>query len=178
MAGLDLTPAADAGATWHEVERAAPEDADARETATPPAAGLPATGEPPVGSMGLLTRARAGLDRLTPAEALAEQARGAILVDVRTSTHRAAAAHLPGALVIDLTVLPWRLDPTFAYRIPEATAWDTRWILICRHGYSSSLAAWNLRQLGLSRATDVIGGYEAWQAAGLPVTHEPPDVRA
>ncbi|GGC98924.1 hypothetical protein GCM10011512_27300 [Tersicoccus solisilvae] len=129
------------------------------------------------GSMALLERARGGLDRLTPAQALAEQRDGAFIVDVRTGAHRAAAAGLPGALVIDLTVLPWRLDPTFVYRIPEATAWDLRWILVCRHGYSSSLAAWNLRQLGLTRATDVIGGYEAWEAAGLPVSQEPADER-
>lgn len=164
MAGLDLTP-----------RPAGPREDPV--TAAPDRTG-PADAVEPVGSMGLLARARTGLDRLTPAEALAEQRRGAVLVDVRTSAHRADAAELPGALVIDLTVLPWRLDPSFAYRIPEATAWNTRWILICRHGYSSSLAAWNLRQLGLTRATDVIGGYEAWEAAGLPVTHEPADIRA
>lgn len=129
------------------------------------------------GSMPLLARVRAELDRVTPREALAEQARGAVLVDVRTEAHRRAASEIPGALVIDLTVLPWRLDPTFAWRIPEATAWDTRYILLCRHGYSSSLAAWNLRQMGLHRATDVVGGYEAWVAAGLPVDDGPADVR-
>lgn len=85
---------------------------------------------------------------------------------------------IPGALVIDLTVLPWRLDPTYEWRIPEATGWDTRYILICRHGYSSSLAAWTLRQMGLVNATDVIGGVEAWVEHGLPVTTTPADVRA
>lgn len=129
------------------------------------------------GSMRLLERVRADLDRLTPEQALAEQRAGALLVDVRTRAHRADAAEVPGALVIDLTVLPWRLDPDFDHRIPEATGWDVRWILLCRHGYSSSLAAWNLRQLGLARATDIVGGYEAWAAAGLPLTDAPADER-
>ncbi|MDO5499705.1 MAG: rhodanese-like domain-containing protein, partial [Propionibacteriaceae bacterium] len=102
---------------------------------------------------------------------------GALLVDVRTAAQRAASAEVPGAVVIDLTILPWRLDPTFAYRIPEATQWDLRWILLCRDGYSSALAAWNLRQLGLSRATDVIGGFGEWMASGLPTTREPADER-
>ena len=129
------------------------------------------------GSMALLHRVRAGLDRLSPAEALAEQREGAVLVDLRTETHRAEAPGIPGALVIDLTVLPWRLDPTFDHRIPEATGWDTRYVLFCRHGYASSLAAWNLRQLGLHRATDIVGGFEAWQEQGLPVDDGPFDVR-
>lgn len=129
------------------------------------------------GSMFMLQRVRADLDRLTPEQALAEQQRGAMLIDLRTSTHRAASAVIPGSLVIDLTVLPWRLDPTFEYRIPEATDWDNRYILFCRHGYSSSLAAWNLRQLGLSRATDLVGGFDAWVEAGLPTTTGPADER-
>lgn len=130
------------------------------------------------GSMPMLHRIRAELDRLTPEQALAEQQGGATLIDLRTSTHRAASATIPGSLVIDLTVLPWRLDPTFEYRIQEATEWDNRYVLFCRHGYASSLAAWNLRQLGLSRATDIAGGYEAWEAAGLPTTDDAPDERA
>lgn len=129
------------------------------------------------GSMPLLERARAGLDRLTPAQALAEQLSGATLIDVRTDVHRAASAHIPGSLAIDLTVLPWRLDPSFEHRIPEAERWNARYILFCRHGYASSLAAWNLRQMGLSRTTDIIGGFEAWDAAGLPTTGTPADTR-
>lgn len=131
------------------------------------------------GSMPLLHRVRAHLDRLTPRQALAEQAAGAVLIDVRTAVHRAEAGDrgVPGALAIDLTVLPWRLDPGFDHRIPEATDWDARYILFCRHGYSSSLAAWNLRQAGLHRATDIIGGYEAWEADGLPVSADPADER-
>lgn len=130
-----------------------------------------------IGSMGLLARAEAGIDRLTPAQALGEQQAGAVLIDVRTSQQRGDSAEIPHAIVIDLTVLPWRLDPTFAWRIPEANAWDIRWILICRHGYSSALAAWNLRQMGVERATDVIGGFDAWVAAGLPTSAGPVDER-
>lgn len=74
-------------------------------------------------------------------------------------------------------MLPWRLDPDFAWSIPETVSAEQRWILVCRHGYSTSLAAWNLRQMGLSRATDVIGGFDAWTEAGLPTTTDAPDVR-
>lgn len=130
-----------------------------------------------LGSMAMLERARAGLDRLTPRAAWNEQAGGAMLVDLRTEAQRRVCLEIPKALVVDLTVLPWRLDPSFDARIPEATSWDTRYILICRHGYSSSLAAWNLRQMGLSNVTDVIGGVEAWVADGLPTTAEPADIR-
>lgn len=96
---------------------------------------------------------------------------------IRTAAHRRGSWSIPGALAIDLTVLPWRLDPGFDHRIPVATSWDERWILICRHGYSSSLAAWNLRHMGLHRATDVIGGAEAWAEAGLPLSSDPADER-
>lgn len=138
----------------------------------------PATRREAPGSLGLLVRARAELDRLTPQQAVVEQSGGAFLIDLRTPAHRAASAEIPGALVIDLTVLPWRLDPTFAWRIPEAVSWDARYILICRHGFSSSLAAWNLRQMGLTRATDVVGGFEAWEADGLLTTTAPADIRS
>lgn len=128
--------------------------------------------------MGLLLQACAGLDRLTPDQALGEQRDdGALLIDIRTSQQRATSANLPGAIVIDLTVLPWRLDPSVPWRVAEATAWDLRWILICRHGYSSALAAWNLRQMGMDRATDVIGGFDAWVSEGLPTTWSAADER-
>lgn len=128
--------------------------------------------------MGLLARAAGHVDRVSPQQAWDEHRRGeAFIVDIRTSEHREAFALIPGAIVTDLTVLPWRLDPTFAYRIPEAVDWDRRWILICRHGWSSLLAAWNLQVMGLKGATDVAGGFEAWAAAGLPTTHADPDIR-
>ena len=123
----------------------------------------------------LLARARAGWRRLTATEAYAAVRAGALLVDTRTAAHRARTGDLPGALVIDRTVLEWRLDPTSPYRIPEAEG-RPRIVVICRHGYSSSLAVRSLRDLGLD-ATDVVDGVEGWVAAGLPLTREPADVR-
>jgi rhodanese-related sulfurtransferase len=121
----------------------------------------------------LLAAARAGLDRLTPEQAYAELQQGAMLVDTRTSKQRAAAGGIPGAKAIGLNVLEWRLDPASDARIPEATGHDVRVIVFCEQGYSSSLAAARLHSLGLSRATDVIGGFEAWRDAGLPVEPSP-----
>ena len=135
-------------------------------------AGVPATR---VGE--LLAQARRGLSRLSPEEAAAEVAAGALLVDTRTERQRAVQGELPGAVVVDRTVLEWRLDPASPDRIPEAGDPDLRVIVVCRQGYSSSLAAASLQRLGLHRATDVIGGVEAWLAAGLPVHRGPADVR-
>lgn len=90
---------------------------------------------------------------------------------------RRASWSIPGALAIDPTVLPWRRDSGSDHCVPEETDWDERWILVCRHGYSLSLAAWDLRQMGLHRATDVIGGAEAWAEAGLPLSPDPADER-
>ncbi len=126
---------------------------------------------------GLLEQARTGVRRLTPQEAFAAVAQGAMLVDTRTEWQRAAHGEVPGALVIDRTVLEWRLDPGSDAKIPEATGHDLFVVVLCRQGYSSSLAAASLRALGLHRATDVIGGVEAWAAAGLPLTGGPADVR-
>jgi rhodanese-related sulfurtransferase len=115
--------------------------------------------------------------RLTVHEAAAAAERGALLVDTRTEAQRRRQGALPGALVIDRTVLEWRLDPCSEWRIPEATGHDLEVVVLCRQGYSSSLAAASLREVGLRRATDVIGGVEAWIAAGLPVTCGPVDLR-
>jgi rhodanese-related sulfurtransferase len=79
--------------------------------------------------------------------------------------------------VIDRTVLEWRLDPASGSRIPEAVDYDVEIVVVCRQGYSSSLAAASLRALGLWRATDLIGGFQAWRRAGLPVSDRPADVR-
>jgi rhodanese-related sulfurtransferase len=125
----------------------------------------------------VLAAAREGLQRLTPVEAQRAAALGALLVDTRTETQRREQGELPGALVIDRTVLEWRLDPTSADRIPEAVDFDVEVIVVCRQGYSSSLAAASLQSLGLHRATDLIGGIEAWVEAGLPLSTEPADVR-
>jgi rhodanese-related sulfurtransferase len=122
-----------------------------------------------------LAKSRALLDRLTAPEALDAQFRGALLVDTRTEAQRARQGELPGALVIDRTVLEWRLDPSSPHRIPEARS-DVRVVVVCRQGYSSSFAAESLRRLGV-HATDVIGGVEAWRSAGLPLTQGPADVR-
>ncbi|MDG4789422.1 rhodanese-like domain-containing protein [Micromonospora sp. WMMD1102] len=129
------------------------------------------------GVAALLARSRAGVRRLNPPETLAASRRGALLVDTRTDPQRAEQGELPGALVIDRTVLEWRLDPASGSRIPEAVGYDLEIVVICRQGYSSSLAAASLRAIGLWRATDLIGGFEAWRRAGLPCTAGPADVR-
>jgi rhodanese-related sulfurtransferase len=117
----------------------------------------------------LLAEARAGLDRVTADRASDELARGALLVDTRTSEQRTEHGRIPGTIAIGLNVLEWRLDPASEWRIPEALDHDVRVIVLCQQGYSSSLAAARLQALGLHRATDVIGGFEAWRDAGLPV---------
>ncbi len=117
----------------------------------------------------MLEAARRNLVRLTPEQAFVEQAEGAVLVDTRTLEQRRHAGDIPNALVIDRTVLEWRLDPSSADRIPQAVDRAVRVIVICAEGYSSSLAAASLQGLGLFNATDVIGGFKAWCAAGLPV---------
>jgi rhodanese-related sulfurtransferase len=116
----------------------------------------------------LLAEARAGLVRLTPQEALAAQSAGALLVDTRSERDRANEGAIPGALVIERTVLEWRLDPASETALPEAS-YDAHVVVVCSDGFSSSLAAATLQRLGISRATDVVGGYRAWKAAGLPV---------
>ena len=129
-----------------------------------------------VGVGAMLARARAGLHRLTPHAAYEAVHAGALLVDTRTAPQRACQGELPGALVIDRTVLEWRLDPASPWRIPEADDPRRLVVVLCRQGYSSSLAAASLQQLGLD-ATDVIGGVEAWLHAGLPTHEGPADVR-
>lgn len=125
----------------------------------------------------VLAEARDGVHRYTPHETEAARLRGALVVDTHTETQRAETGELPGALVIDRTVLEWRLDPTSDARIPEATGYDVEIVVVCRQGYSSSLAAESLRRVGLHRATDLAGGVEAWQEAGLPLHRGPADVR-
>jgi rhodanese-related sulfurtransferase len=129
------------------------------------------------GADDLVAAARAGLRRLTPVEAAEACARGALLVDTRTAAQRARQGELPGAVVIDRTVLEWRLDPTGRWRIPELTSADQVVIVVCSQGYSSSLAAASLQAVGLPNATDLVGGALAWIEAGLPVSAGPADVR-
>jgi rhodanese-related sulfurtransferase len=123
----------------------------------------------------LLARARAGWTRMSALEAWDAVRAGALLVDTRTEAQRARTGELPGALVIDRTVLEWRLDPTSPTRIPEAED-RPRIVVVCRQGFSSSLTARSLRDLGLD-ATDVVDGVEGWIAAGLPLVRGTADVR-
>jgi rhodanese-related sulfurtransferase len=118
----------------------------------------------------VLAAARAGLDRLSPREAWAAVGDGALLVDIRPAAQRAAEGEVPQAVVIERNVLEWRLDPTSPHRIPAATDHDLQVVVLCSEGYTSSLAAAALADLGLHRATDVVGGFHAWARAGLPVT--------
>ena len=118
----------------------------------------------------VLAQARAGLRRLEPQQALDAARHGAILVDTRPEFQRRVDGEIPGAIVIERVHLEWRLDPASPARIPQALDHDIEWIVLCDEGYSSSLAAASLRSLGLHKATDVIGGFRAWRAAGLAVT--------
>lgn len=111
---------------------------------------------------------RAQLDRVTPGQAAAAVTAGALLVDSRPVGDRERYGVIPGAAIIDRNVLEWRLDPTSPTRIAEANSLDRQIIVFCNDGYASSLAAVSLQTLGLHRATDLIGGFNAWAAAGLP----------
>lgn len=117
----------------------------------------------------LLADAQSRLVRLSPQEALAAQAAGALLVDTRSERDRATEGAIPGALVVERTVLEWRLDPASETALPEAS-YDAHVVIVCNDGYSSSLAAATLQDIGIAKATDLVGGFRAWKAAGLPVT--------
>ena len=117
----------------------------------------------------LLDEARARLRRFSPAETADEQAAGALVVDTRPAAQREREGEMPGALVIERNVLEWRLDPASPDRIPEVTGHDQVVVVVCSEGYSSSLAAAALQDLGYRNATDLAGGFQAWKAAGLPV---------
>ncbi len=116
----------------------------------------------------ILATARTGLDRVEPRAAFDEMSDGAILIDTRCADARRESGAVPGSLHIPLSVLYWRLDPS---NQGDSRLADTgrRFILMCAHGYSSSLAAATLRDLGYERATDITGGFEGWLEAGLPV---------
>jgi rhodanese-related sulfurtransferase len=117
----------------------------------------------------ILANARSQLVRLSAVDTFAAVRSGALLVDIRPAINRRIEGEIPGAIVIDRNVLEWRLDPASDARIPQA-AYDTWVVLFCNEGYASSLAAASLQELGIAAATDMIGGYRAWQAAGLPTT--------
>jgi rhodanese-related sulfurtransferase len=131
------------------------------------------TTRPPAGSRSIdevLAAARTRLARVHPARAYADQHTGAVLVDIRPAAQRAATGHIPGALVVERNVLEWRFDPRGEARLPIADRYDLPVVVFCQEGYTSSLAAAALHDLGLHRATDIIGGFAAWHAAGLPTT--------
>ena len=121
----------------------------------------------------LLAVARTRIARVTPHEAVDRIAAGALLVDIRPAAQRRQEGEVPGTLVIERNVLEWRFDPSSDARLPEATGYDLEVIVLCSEGYTSSLAADALRSLGLWRSADVIGGFRAWAAAGLPTTGVP-----
>jgi rhodanese-related sulfurtransferase len=117
----------------------------------------------------LLTAAREGIERVTPETASALMNAGALLVDIRPEQQRREHGLVPEALWIERNVLEWRLDPRSEWRLPEITGPDIEILVICAEGFSSSLVADTLRTLGHPRSADVVGGVEAWVAAGLPV---------
>ena len=123
----------------------------------------------------LLEDARSGLQRLDPGAAYEAWREGALLVDTRCTEQRAAQGVIPDSWHVPLSVLFWRLDPASESCDPLLADTSRQVILLCAHGYSSSLAAATLRQLGFDGATDVEGGFEAWAAAGLPIDGPPAD---
>jgi len=124
----------------------------------------------------LLERARRSLDRLDPAAAWAAAREGsALLVDTRSTDALARTGRIPGSVHAPLSVLYWRADRSSPHKDPRIADDGRRVVLLCTDGYSSSLAAATLQELGHADATDVIGGMTAWQEAGLPLEPAPPD---
>jgi rhodanese-related sulfurtransferase len=120
----------------------------------------------------ILGEARARLRRLGPEEARAAMASGAVLVDIRSQAQRSGQGFVPGALRVERNVLEWRFDPRSPARLPQAS-YLLRVIVMCVEGYTSSLAAASLQDLGIAGATDLAGGFRAWRRAGLPVLASP-----
>jgi len=128
--------------------------------------------EPPATIEELLREARSGLDRLSPVAVEAAVLEGALLIDIRSESQRARDGHVPGARFVSRNVLEWRLDPASPHRDREAARRDLLLVLMCDEGYQSSLAAATLKRFGL-QATDMVGGFQAWRSAGLPVETAP-----
>jgi rhodanese-related sulfurtransferase len=118
----------------------------------------------------LLAEARAGLARLEPHAASAAMGDGAVLVDIRSELQRERDGEVPEAIAFSRNVLEWRCCTSSAHRDDRIGGHDTLLIVMCDEGYQSSLAAATLQRLGFARATDVVGGFQAWRAAGLPVS--------
>ena len=121
----------------------------------------------------LLDEARSRLERLEPRAANEAQVAGALVVDTRCAELRRATGVIPGSRHVPLSVLFWRVDPSSGYSDPELVDFDRQVILVCADGYSSSVAAATLHDLGFARATDIDGGFTAWAAAGLPIEPAP-----
>jgi rhodanese-related sulfurtransferase len=121
----------------------------------------------------LLAEARGRIERVEPAEAWAALQEGAMVIDTRDDGAREREGVVPGSLHVPRTVLEWRLDPEGPWRSPHAPGLGERVLVICDHGFSSSLAAATLVDMGYERAGDVVGGFEAWVAAGLPTAAAP-----
>lgn len=111
--------------------------------------------------------ARRRLRRLDAHEVPAAVKQGAVLVDIRPEAQRNREGEVPAALVIERNVLEWRCDPTCDARLPQAVDDNVQWVVLCSQGYTSSLAAVALQDLGLHRATDVVGGYRALAESGV-----------
>ena len=118
----------------------------------------------------LLAEARQGLKRLEPGDAAAAMSAGAVLVDIRSEPQRERDGVVPGSVFVPRNVLEWRCDPASPYRDERVSDASRKLIVMCDEGYQSSLAAANLRRLGFDDATDLAGGFQAWRAAGLPVS--------
>jgi rhodanese-related sulfurtransferase len=116
-----------------------------------------------------LARARERIDRFTPAEAKAGAEQGAVIVDTRCTEDRHREGQIPGAIEVPLSVLEWRCDPDSNYADDRFSDLDLQIIVMCNDGFSSSLAASSLRDLGFGQAGDIVGGFRAWVNAGLPV---------
>ncbi|AHI00856.1 rhodanese-like domain-containing protein [Kutzneria viridogrisea] len=115
-----------------------------------------------------LAEARTSLNRVTPHEADELRRSGGLVIDIRPHANRAAEGEIPGSVPVERIHLEWRLDPNGEHRLPGFTA-RSRVVVVCNEGYASSLAARDLQRVGLPLATDLIGGFRAWAAAGLPV---------
>jgi rhodanese-related sulfurtransferase len=140
--------------------------------ASPPGSTLDAMITRPPGARSIdevLAEARTHLNRLDPDAAYAAASDGALLVDIRPAAQRTEEGEIPGAVIIERNVLEWRFDPASDARLPAAS-YDLQVIVFCSESYTSSLAAAALQELGVRRATDLAGGFRAWEAAGLPVS--------
>ena len=117
----------------------------------------------------LVAAARARLERLTAAEALEATRNGAVIVDIRPQEQRRRTGVVPGALYFPRNHLEWRIDPTSEWAHPALSDPETLIVLMCNEGYATSLAAVTLHDMGFTRATDMIDGFDGWRAAGLPI---------